>query len=482
MTTFADQQQRIRQGWAGVAIDPPPLPSTADIPTQEPAPTFHVQWFGAVGDGVNDDTAAINAALAFVDQLPRWCLDFGTGDYLTSGPLTRITGSNWTVKGDSRETCRVKGTADGPIFRIDTRSSSSFFGRITDMAIEGPTAGPATSSVAILVEADPASATGLNLSSFANLQFRDVYRGIYFEETQTQSSGSFTGISCHLQIDFVDLLAPVASGTNPIFEMVASEAAFPGICAFIGGHYRGSNAAIRCGSGIAEAAVGDILFSGVHIVIAGVGIDLVGPTSATCYNQNVTIDGCQIDNCTTATIRGDRMKNVKIGANNYTASTDPLFTNSSDIEVSPFTLRASGVAVTAPADTNENILATITVPPNKIWPNGTIRVWMVFSMTNNANVKTGRVRFSGIGGTIFRSVTLTSLLSFTALCEFQNRNSITSQIGGAATVDLAGSGGGVVTAAVNTGAEQTIVITGQKATAGDTLTLERYKVECFPAV
>ena len=66
--------------------------------------------------------------------------------------------------------------------------------------------------------------------------------------------------------------------------------------------------------------------------------------------------------------------------------------------------------------------------------------------------------------------------------EIRNRSSASSQIGGPSNIwgGLGLSTIANVTAAVNTGADVSLVITGQKAVAGDTLTLEGYTVELLP--
>lgn len=139
-------------------------------------------------------------------------------------------------------------------------------------------------------------------------------------------------------------------------------------------------------------------------------------------------------------------------------------------------LAKSGVQILAPGDTVENVLATIPIPAGAIGPNGSVEVDTLWSMTNNANVKTGRVRLGGVGGPGIGSVTLTSFASARVLSKFWNRNAENAQ-----TFFLGGSGVGTSgtalgTAAVDTSVARDLVITGQKATAGDVLALEAYEV------
>ena len=142
-------------------------------------------------------------------------------------------------------------------------------------------------------------------------------------------------------------------------------------------------------------------------------------------------------------------------------------------------LAASSVAVTAAADTNENTLATIAVPAGGMGLNGLLRYRFRFSQTNNANAKTARLRFSGAAGTDFiTGQSLASNAAFQFTGNIANLNATNSQKGqveaqGATTLFV----GPAVTAAVDTTATTTLLITAQKGTAGDTITLESYLVE-----
>jgi hypothetical protein len=141
-------------------------------------------------------------------------------------------------------------------------------------------------------------------------------------------------------------------------------------------------------------------------------------------------------------------------------------------------LARSGVAVSAGANTNENTLATITVPAGAMGSSGSVRVTCLFSYTNSANNKTLRIQF---GGTTYVSQLVTTTTLQALIGGVSNRTSGT-QVGwfplnpnpyNAQT-------GSAVTSSVDTTAAVTILITGQKATAGETLTLERYSVELLP--
>ena len=73
--------------------------------------TVSVKDFGAVGDGVTDDTAAIQAALTHVQQTNKWVLYFPEGIYLTSQTLD-ITKSEGNIVGSGSKTTVIRLTND----------------------------------------------------------------------------------------------------------------------------------------------------------------------------------------------------------------------------------------------------------------------------------------------------------------------------------------------------------------------------------
>ena len=141
-------------------------------------------------------------------------------------------------------------------------------------------------------------------------------------------------------------------------------------------------------------------------------------------------------------------------------------------------LGASAVAVSGAADTNENTLATITIPAGAMGLNGLLRIKTWWTVTNSANSKTQRVRFSGGAGTIAASYVMTTAPSLVMVTEIQNANATGTQM--MANFGLSSAGIGINNPqrpSIDTTVATSIVITGQKASAGETLTLESYLVE-----
>ncbi len=145
----------------------------------------------------------------------------------------------------------------------------------------------------------------------------------------------------------------------------------------------------------------------------------------------------------------------------------------------PDIVATSGNPVSVGAVTTEQTLATITVPANAVGTNGYVVVFISFTQTNNANSKTIRVRFGGSAGTAHFDANLANTAYLARLVYVANTNSATAQRGGSSLSNTVGFGAGSstpVTSTVDTTASWDIVISGQKAVSGDTLTLSQYHV------
>ena len=142
-------------------------------------------------------------------------------------------------------------------------------------------------------------------------------------------------------------------------------------------------------------------------------------------------------------------------------------------------LGASGVASSHTGDTAETTLASFTLPGGAMGANGVLRVTTLWSYSNSASNKT--LRLGGLSGSAFQATVATTSNIAVIQRTIQNRNSQSSQIGfnaaSAASFTTVGSGSAVVTGAVDTSVDQSIVITGQPASAGESVTLESCLVE-----
>lgn len=140
----------------------------------------------------------------------------------------------------------------------------------------------------------------------------------------------------------------------------------------------------------------------------------------------------------------------------------------------------SAVAATVGAVTTEAVLATITIPGGALGANGFLELWTWTTVTNGANNKSQIIRLGGVAGTQVVNASVTTNNAVARLTLVANRNSQSSQIAFAPTGNNTGGpgqfGSAYPTAAIDTSASWDLVIAGQKASAGDTYTLEAYKL------
>jgi len=141
---------------------------------------------------------------------------------------------------------------------------------------------------------------------------------------------------------------------------------------------------------------------------------------------------------------------------------------------------SGGAQVSLTGSTSETVLKTINIPAGALGPNGQIRVSALTSAgASNANAKTVRWRMgAGIGGTTFQSYSLASTLTAEVLRRIANQNSQSVQVtSSAGLASFTQAGSPVAPMAIDTSAAFDITITGQLASAGDTMNLDSYLVE-----
>lgn len=144
----------------------------------------------------------------------------------------------------------------------------------------------------------------------------------------------------------------------------------------------------------------------------------------------------------------------------------------------PMVIGQSGVAVSHTGDTSETTLATIPVAAGLLGANGQLVIEALWSVTNNANTKTPRVR---LGGTAVHGPALGAVASFHDRIRVANRNSASSQVINPNSATVYGASSGTVfTSSVATGSAFDITLTAQLGNSADTMTLESYLITAFP--
>jgi len=143
-------------------------------------------------------------------------------------------------------------------------------------------------------------------------------------------------------------------------------------------------------------------------------------------------------------------------------------------------LSASAVPLLLTGTTAETALAEIQIPGGALGPHGIVRLTSSWSWTANANNKTLRTRLGGLAGTILRSTVQTTNLMIFEIVMFGNQGAANSQkvFQPLSTVTPFNvSSAAQPTAAIDTSLTQSLVISGQLANAGDSVTLEAYLLE-----
>lgn len=143
-------------------------------------------------------------------------------------------------------------------------------------------------------------------------------------------------------------------------------------------------------------------------------------------------------------------------------------------------LAQSAQAVTLTGSTGETTLASLTIPAGTLKTDGGLLVFTQWTMTGSTNAKTKRIK---LGSTSFLNLATTTntILTYARDLHILARGR-SSQISMGATIT--GGAVGQQSIAATTGTENldsdlTLAITGQLASAGESLVLEAYRVTLF---
>ena len=145
------------------------------------------------------------------------------------------------------------------------------------------------------------------------------------------------------------------------------------------------------------------------------------------------------------------------------------------VRLNPIKIFSLSAPFSSTGSTSVVTLATITIPAGLMGANGKLKIYPLWSTTNNANVKTLRLN---IGGTLCSTMTSQSVPNNSGLLIIRNLNSESVQKCSSGLVAGIGSStGSIASPTVDTSAATTITITGQLAVGTDTLTLEDLFIE-----
>ena len=156
--------------------------------------SFSVKDFGAVGDGVTDDTAAIQAALSALFSASGGSLYFPKGTFKITAKLTIPFSTGWRIHGHSRGGTTIKQFTDNtPIFSLE--STNTWGWQIAHMGFSWNTAQPITNTNAIAIKLGTGTA-GHSFFMFTvrHCNFGNGFRAI---AADAASSPSVWGVHVH---------------------------------------------------------------------------------------------------------------------------------------------------------------------------------------------------------------------------------------------------------------------------------------------
>jgi len=145
------------------------------------------------------------------------------------------------------------------------------------------------------------------------------------------------------------------------------------------------------------------------------------------------------------------------------------------VRLNPIKIFSLSAPVSLTGSTSVVTLATITIPAGLMGANGKLKIYPLWSTTNNANAKTLRALF---GGSTCSTMVSQSNPNNSGLLIIRNTNSESAQKCSSGLVaGIGASFGSIASITIDTTAATTITLTGQLAVGTDTMTLEDLFVE-----
>lgn len=298
------------------------------------------------------------------------------------------------------------------------------------------------------------------------------------ESTLSIAANNFAGsVGGHVSLAFT-------SGMPVTVAMTGNEFNTPGMAGG-GGTF---NSVLLNGNGINLTFTGNSIDGRAATTTRGISVTLA---------SSVTVTGNTLKGLTTGIdVSGTLGSNLVVVGNNAvnvptpvsiggTVSGSRRLAPNSWTGNAPIVLAQSAVQVSHTGNTNETVLATITIPAGSIGPNGRVEIAPTNGNNSSGNSKTYRVRVgtsgAGTGGTQIWAASNTTNTVHNAVMGFANRNGTNSQVATVSPASATGlSGGTLTTLSLDTTAAIDVAFTGQLANAGDSVTIEAYAVILYP--
>lgn len=141
-------------------------------------------------------------------------------------------------------------------------------------------------------------------------------------------------------------------------------------------------------------------------------------------------------------------------------------------------LSALAINASVTGTTTNTQLHEVVVPAGLMSANGQLEVVCLWTYTNSANAKTLRLYFGSFGGAsyISRGETTTTICQYYA--NIRNTNSVAAQVGlnGSYSGGIGANSGTILTSAIDTSVNQSLLFGAQLSNTGETITLKGYKI------
>lgn len=271
----------------------------------------NVKDYGAAGDGVTNDTTAIQAA---VNAAGNKALYFPAGRYLVSSAVVFPSGSSAVRKvyGDGPAASYIYTESNISMFSVNL-NADLYYTEFSDLGFIGNVSGTRTSNFAISLTGSGSFYCNHNL--FTRLLFLGVYRGIYVDKDSSlggNEAGFDWNIFSHLQStnyganqvrDVVYFLN--GSGTGNVFSTCSL--VFSNYGLYFGGA-NGDN-------------IGDLIFDACHFGGTSAAGVFLSPAGA--YRERVIVSDCQADAGVTRLLDAEGYNLVVLDGNSYGGAVEP---------------------------------------------------------------------------------------------------------------------------------------------------------------